>query len=116
MADKEVGDPPVDPPVVPTVDPPVDPPRADEQAKHKDGGLVGTSTGTLVAEITRQVLAALEQKKPSPQGEPTSKRPRFSTLKGVTNFNTGKTTRLLARKPNSSPTKKKKKKEKAVRR
>ena len=75
MADKRVDDPPVDPPVDPAVDPPSDSPRADDQTKHTDGGLVGTSTGTLVAEITRQVLAALEQKKPSPQGELMSKVP-----------------------------------------
>ena len=95
MADKRVGDPPVDPPV----DPSGDSPRGDDQTKHTDGGLVGTSTGTLVAEITRQVLAALEQKKPSPQGELTSKSP-FLHPQGCDQFNTGKTTGLLARKPN----------------
>ena len=99
MADKRVGDPPVDPPVDPAVDPPGDPPRADDQTKHTDGGLVGTSTGTLVAEITRQVLAALEQKKPSPQGERTTKSP-FLHPQGCDQFNTGKTIGLLARKPN----------------
>lgn len=44
-----------------------------EQTKTKEngGGLQDTSTGTSVAEIT-QVLAALEKKQPSPQGEPSS--------------------------------------------
>ena len=77
------------------MDPPSDSPRADDQTKHTDGGLVGTSTGTLVAELARQVLAALEQKKLSPQGELTSKVP----ISPPSGCDTGKTTGLLARKP-----------------
>ena len=66
MADKRSDDPAVDP-----IDNKWD---DDEQTKTKEngGGLQDTSTGTLVAEITQQVLAALEKKQPSPQGEPSS--------------------------------------------
>ena len=69
MADKQSDDPPADP---------IDDKRDDdEQSKTKEngGGLQGTSTGALVAEITPQVLTALEEKQPSPQGEPSSRSP-----------------------------------------
>ena len=66
MADKQPRDPPPDP---------VDEHKDDDeepikQKDPKDPMGPGTSTGTLVAEITQQVLAALQKKQSSSTGEP----------------------------------------------
>ena len=63
----------------------------DKQTKKQEsgGGLQGTSTGTLVAEITRQVLTALEKKQPLPQGEPSYRSPHLSIQPGCDQLNRG---------------------------
>ena len=64
MADKQPRDPPPNP---------VDEHKDEEPIKQKDPKDPmgpGTSMGTLVAEITQQVLAALQKKQSSSTGEP----------------------------------------------